>query len=230
MKSLANAEVDIWWVNQAISTRQVNEFLMCLSADEQIRAHSFYFKKDKRDYIASRYALRHILSHYLPVQARELQFSYSAFEKPMLEEANVYFNVSHSFSKAIVAIAKMPIGIDIEWSLREVELDQLAQRFFSKKEAAEFLKLQQHEKQRNFFYIWTKKEAVIKAIGEGLSYPLDQFHVAIHPEKDNIIFEDPAMEMEHWTVKTLTVPHHEFVAAMAVMGEVNKVTSREFDF
>jgi len=230
MRSLANTEVDIWLVNQAISPEQANGFLKQLSPDEQIRVHSFYFDKDKRQYIASRYALRQILSLYLPVQARELHFTYSKFEKPTLPDADVQFNVSHSYGKAIVAIAKKPIGIDIEWSLREVELDELAKRFFSKKEATEFLKLEEREKQRYFFYIWTKKEAVIKAIGEGLSYPLDQFHVAIHPEKKEIYFDDPEMEKVPWTVKALIVPHHEFVAAMAVMGEVNRVTMKEFLF
>ena len=228
--NLYNNDVDIWFVNQDILPIQASFFFKQLCKEEQKRANAFYFEKDKRHFIASRYALRQILGQYLQTEPSDLQFSYSKFEKPSLIDFDIHFNVSHSYGKALIAVAKNPVGIDIEWSLREVELKELAQRFFSCNEAEQFLKLEDSVMQRYFFNIWTKKEAVIKAIGDGLSYPLDRFHVGIQADNDTLYFDDIEIEKKPWSLKTVHLPQADYVAALAVKGDINLVKLKSFEF
>ena len=95
----------------------------------------------------------------------------------------ITFNVSHSHDHALIAISKKySLGIDIEKINRQSDYDSLVTRFFSKPEQSEFNALPKTIKARAFCACWTRKEAFIKAIGDGVTYGLDTFDVTVDPE------------------------------------------------
>jgi 4'-phosphopantetheinyl transferase len=151
-----------------------------LSDDERQRASRLIHVQDQRRFIAGRARLRQILAHYVALPPDALVFCYGAQGKPALSHAHAapFFNLSHS--GGLVALAVAPgcdIGIDIE-RLRPIERD-VANRFFSAGENAALARLHKADWRDAFYGCWTRKEAVVKALGKGLSLPLDSFEVTV---------------------------------------------------
>jgi len=169
--------------------------------------------------------LRDILSCYLRVPPSELGFRYSAYGKPALADnfdaAGVRFNVSHSHEMALFAVTcGREVGVDIEYLGREVRGEEIAEHFFSTQERANLRALPAEMKHLGFFNCWTRKEAYIKAHGEGLSLPLDQFDVSLAPGEAAALLatrSDPR-EALRWSLQALT-PGPGYVAALAVEGQ-----------
>jgi len=154
-----------------------------LSDDEQARADRFVRPRDADRYVVGRGQLRHILSGYTDTPAARLVFAYGPQGKPILPGGPV-FNLSHSDGWAALAVAPdvppdFQLGIDIE-AQRRVE-DGVAARFFSGDEYARLSALPATDWMAGFYRCWTRKEAVIKAVGSGLSTPLDSFDVTLAP-------------------------------------------------
>jgi 4'-phosphopantetheinyl transferase len=148
-----------------------------LCAAEIARADVFRFVKDAAQYVQSRSTLRRILARYLDLAPAEIRFQYSSHGKPELDGPGrqLHFNLSHSHDLAVIAVSgDIEVGIDVERRTDLGYLD-LASRFFAPREV-------QHLQESpclpdRFFHIWTRKEACLKAIGTGLSTPLDAFDV-----------------------------------------------------
>ena len=166
--------------------------------------------------------LRKILGRYLEIAPEKLIFSYGSHGKPKIENSPFNFNLSNSGDLALCAIAyEKEIGIDIEYLLRELkDAEAIAKRFFSSKESAEFLSLPLEERQLAFFRCWTRKEAYIKAIGDGLSYSLSNFDVTLTPNTEakllNVV-TNPS-EVDRWTLKELN-PAKDYIGAIIVEGQ-----------
>ena len=157
-----------------------------LSDDERRRAGRFYFQSDREHFIVARGVLRSILSSYLGVEAPKLRFGYGAYGKPALmlpsDAADLRFNLSHAGGLALYAVTRdRAIGIDLEYLRADMEWMQIAARFFSPREHAMLCALPTTARLEAFFTCWTRKEAYIKARGEGLTLPLDQFDVSLTP-------------------------------------------------
>ena len=138
-------------------------------------------------FIQCRSALRSLLARYLTIPPNEIQFEYMATGKPELAAQQnpneLRFNVSHSADMALIAIgSKHKLGVDIEKMRADVDTTALAGRFFSGRERAGLQALPSHLRVAGFFACWTRKEAFLKATGEGLSFPLAEFSVSTHPE------------------------------------------------
>jgi 4'-phosphopantetheinyl transferase len=169
--------------------------------------------------------LRDILGRYLEVPPCELIFRYSAYGKPALvadvEDGRVRFNVSHSHEMALFAVTcDREVGVDIEFLGREIRGEEIAERFFSPRERATLRALPQEVKHQAFFNCWTRKEAYIKAHGEGLSLPLDQFDVSLAPGEPAALLatRGDAREAWRWSLQALT-PGMGYIAALAVEGQ-----------
>ena len=163
-----------------------------LAPDEQARAARFRSRLDSSAFIQRRIALREILSAYLGVAPRDIAFIHNEFGKPSLvpEMAcdGLSFNASHSGSVAVVAVGRCgAIGIDIEQLRPMVDAESIAGRYFKPGEAAALAALHQQERTEGFFNAWTRKEAVIKAAGGGLSIPLDSFEISLRPGEPAVI-------------------------------------------
>lgn len=207
-------EVHLWYIplNQICGGPPA---LAALSADEQSRASRYRFSRDRDRFTQTRTALRSILGEYLNTDPSHLRFDYHPNGKPTLK--TISFNVSHSGSLAAIAITPTaPIGIDIE-ELREVpEWRSIAESHFSASERADLLGAPPALKQQLFFRIWTRKEAYVKAMGTGLSAPLDRFDVSVLPAARPAILriEGDAQQASQWTLHHLD-PSPTHVGALA---------------
>jgi 4'-phosphopantetheinyl transferase len=174
---LHDEAIHLWWID--LSKDPLTErWRRILSQEECQRAEGFYFDRHRINYVNAHLALRKILSMYHECQPSQLLFDKEKNGKPFLVRPSntLEFNFSHSGEVALLALQlSQPIGVDIE-VIKERSILSLAKRYFSHKEASAVLNERTYTKQQlKFFQIWSQKEAFIKALGEGLRYPLDAF-------------------------------------------------------
>lgn len=161
-----------------------------LSGDELARASSFVFDLHRNRYLAGRLALRTLLGRYLNVAPSDVRFGYSSFGKPELPGNSLRFNLAHSDDLAVIALTEQDrLGVDVE-RLRELpDAEGVARSVFSKRELDVFHALPDSSKTEGFFNCWTRKEAFVKAVGQGLSHPLDVFDVTLRPGEEARLLE-----------------------------------------
>ncbi len=201
-----------------------------LSIHETEQANRFHFERDRRRYAAAHNALRIILSRYLNCRPEQVEYLFTGNGKPILaQDENLHFNLSHSHAMALVAVTRAgAVGVDIEHIRPLDDMDSLAKSCFSAQEYAEFHALSAPENKLAFFTCWTRKEAYIKALGEGLSHPLQTFTVALLPSQPACMVDissDPA-EAARWTIQSIHVAP-EYAAAFALRA---KITGAVLDF
>jgi len=195
-----------------------------LSAEEREKASRYRVERPRTEFIMTRSALRSLLAHYLGISPETVRFRYNEQGKPHLDgAADLQFNVSHTDGLALMAFAQhRDVGVDVEKCPATSDVRKLAERFFSLREREELGKLDGEELQAAFLRCWTRKEAYIKASGEGLSLPLHQFDVSIAPdEQDALLATRPvADEANRWTVCNVHVG--EGYAAALAYGELSR--------
>jgi 4'-phosphopantetheinyl transferase len=203
-------------------------FSHLLTPDECERAGRFLFERDSRRFVVTRASLRILLGLYQDTESLNIRFRYGSHGKPELVGGSsipaIHFNVSHSNELALIALALQPIGTDVEYTGKPVEFDQIAQRYFSNREYSALRELTPNLRHAAFFNCWTRKEAFLKAIGTGLSTPLDAFDVTLEPVTEPRILRLPAAATENWSLYHLE-PMPDYVAAVAVQGRNHIVTS-----
>jgi 4'-phosphopantetheinyl transferase len=198
------------------------ELAQCLSDEERGRAGRFAFERDRRRFIVGRAWLRRLLASRLGLQPEAVEITYGPHGKPglppHLADSGLRFNVSHSEDLAVYAFSRgCEIGIDVE-AVRAIEdADAIAERFFSARENSAYRALDPRDKPLGFFNCWTRKEAFIKAIGDGLYHPLDSFDVSLAPGEPATILrvDDFPGERCGWHLESLS-PAPGFVAAVVV--------------
>lgn len=154
-----------------------------LSRDEKERSEKFRFGELRDRYIRGRGMLRFILSRYLRCDPADLEFGVGEHGKPYLLDDSLHFNLSHSIDIAVVAVSEIPsIGIDVERFDRDVDYDRLADRCFRPREWDRFRGLEGAAKAEAFFWIWTAKEARMKATGEGFRLEPKRIEIAFEGE------------------------------------------------
>jgi 4'-phosphopantetheinyl transferase len=204
----------------------VQRLVETLAPDECLRAERFHFERDRRRFIVGRGVLRTILGRYLGLEPNHLQFCYGPRGKPALAgistrpNAWLCFNLAHSQNLALYAVTcERELGVDIECIHAIPDAEQIAARYFSAHENAGLRSLPANQKQEAFFNCWTRKEAYIKAIGDGLAQPLAEFDVALAPGEPARLLriKDNAQAAARWSIQALT-PAPGYVAALAVKG------------
>jgi 4'-phosphopantetheinyl transferase len=183
--------VSLWTVPLSVSPADRGELAGWLDAAELDRAARFVFERDTNRFIVARGMLRVLLSNRLEVSARDLKFDVEpGTTKPRLTtSAGPAFNLSHSADRALVAVADeagIPaLGVDLELIEQHRDVDRVAQRFFSQPERELLAAIDDRSRRVDAFYAcWTRKESVLKGVGNGLTLPLDEFDVdllATHP-------------------------------------------------
>lgn len=221
--NLTTDEVHVWHAELDPWVERVRWLTQILSPDERATAERFCFPKDRQHFIASRGLLRVILSRYLELAPHHLKFSYGRWGKPALacheRESRICFNLSHFHGAALYAVTRdRSVGVDLEQMRPLPDIEQLAKRFFSQREFAVIDSLSPAHKQVAFFKGWTRKEAYLKATGEGLS-GLEQVELSVAPG-------DPATLLrigsspgatEQWSMHEPAVAPG-YVAAIVVAG------------
>ncbi len=234
--ALADAELHVWQISLDQPAERVAEFRSLLATDEQARADRFHFERDRRRYIVARGGLRSIISRYLDVPPEKLAFGYGPQGKPYLSRSNssrpLQFNLAHSHELALYAFTRTcAVGIDIEYVQRRVtDIDQLAERFFSANERALYRALPIAARREAFFRCWTRKEAFIKAIGEGLSHPLDRFDVTFTADQaPAIVSIDGEQDVARaWSLFHLE-PADDYVGAVAAGSPIQHLAGWMYD-
>jgi len=180
---LGDAEVHVWSIELDTPAAQG---IHTLSAEERFRGSRFMSSLDRNRFLRRRAALRALLSRYLGVTPRDIAYRVNEFGKPELVERQaregLSFNTSHSDGVAVVAVGRsVRLGIDVERLKPLAEADSIAAHYFARNEAAAFAALDAGNRVSGFYNAWTRKEAVVKALGGGLSIPLDTFEVSLRP-------------------------------------------------
>lgn len=225
-------EVHIWRANLQ-DTDAIETYYFLLSPDEQEKANRFYFQKDRDRYVMARGILRYILSRYLDLPPQDLQFRYSPTGKPSLahfSDPPLCFNLSHSGQLALYAVARRNVGIDVEQICLERDCEGIAERFFAASEQADLNRLSPDLRHQAFFNGWTRKEAFLKATGQGLTISLDQIVVSLTPNAPAQILHigwNPA-EASQWSIQALNVGI-EYTAAVVAAGQDWKIVTWQFD-
>jgi 4'-phosphopantetheinyl transferase len=195
-----------------------------LSNGELSRATAFVFDVDRNRYISCRMALRSLLGEYLELSASDVSFRYSRFGKPEVSvfdgSLDLRFNLSHCDDMALIALTVGDdVGIDIERVRQMEDIDGLAEMCFSERELAAFAAAGKDEKAQAFFNCWTRKESFVKAVGEGLSFPLKQFDVTLRPGEPAGLqaLQRSADRAGSWSIREVDLhPARGWVAAVAV--------------
>ena len=223
-------EVQVWVVSLDRTEAERTKFLRSLSHDEKMRADRFYFDHDRYHYIAARGLLRLLLGGYLHKDPSLVTFAYGEHGKPMLVQVKgdpqLEFNVSHSHGMALLAFGyDRAIGVDIEEIRPLSDAAQIAKRFFSAREYGWFTAVPAAQQPQAFFNCWTRKEAYIKAIGDGLSCPLDAFDVTLTPGQPArlLTIRGSSLEAEQWQLHTLE-PKRGYVGAVIAAGKDWRLT------
>ena len=182
---LLSHQVHLWRVSLLHPPLPVDMLWGVLNEEELARAGRYRFERDRRRFVAARGLLRVILARYAGISPAAIRFEYSDYGKPSLpDRPALAFNSTDSGDLMALGVAENRLlGVDIEQVRDDFGGLEIAERFFSSAEVAVLRALPAHEQSRAFFRCWTRKEAFIKAIGEGLSYPLHQFDVTLGPDE-----------------------------------------------
>lgn len=181
--SLLASEIHVRTVRVDCEPAWIAAFKTLLSNDELARATRLRFGHLQTGFITAHGALRILLGRYLGIAPATLAFRSGENGKPSLvDHTRLRFNISHSRRLVVFAFASdCEVGIDAEEIRPVSDLSSIATNSFSPSEASDLLSLPKEQRQAAFFVCWTRKEAFLKAIGEGLNVPLDSFQVTLQP-------------------------------------------------
>ena len=233
---LIGNEIHVWSVSLDQAQCGMTHVAATLCPEERARARRFHFERDRNRFVASRGSLRALLGRYLDVSPAEINFAYSARGKPSLAKAfsrdSVHFNLAHSGALALVALTRVAeVGVDVE-QIRSVEdAEAIAKRFFSPRESEILQRLPTTELQTAFFNLWTRKEAWLKATGEGISESLSHVEVScLQEEPVRVISLFGNSETARcWRLIHLA-PAPGFVGALAIHAPEVELKCRHFNF
>ena len=232
---LNESEVHVWRASLRREASKALALLQILSEDERRKAAQFSLQEIREQFIVGRAILRGILGRYLHVNPERLQFSYGPHGKPAVAPEcggeEIGFNMSDSHGLAIYAVARgRQVGVDLERMRSDVPCERMAKRYFAEAELKAFLALPADQRQEGFFNCWTRKEAYLKAIGRGLSFPLKNVAVSLAPRETAAVLAiqgDPG-QAGRWSLVALH-PDPAYSAALAVQGDECRLRFWQWD-
>jgi 4'-phosphopantetheinyl transferase len=223
--ALGQSEIQVWKFNLASPSIGEVRPQIFLSAEERGQAARFHFAPDQRRFVVRRAVLRRLLAVCLEIKPEAVRISFSSPGKPAVagqESSNgLRFSCSHSADLGLVAIARgIEIGVDLEQHRPLPAAEDLARTFFSNSEIRELAALPPSLKTTGFFNGWTRKEAFVKAIGLGLSFPLNRFSVTLTPGQPAALLDvaEDSEAVKKWTLAALDVSP-DYSAALVFEGK-----------
>jgi 4'-phosphopantetheinyl transferase len=185
-------QVHIWYADLNVDAGELDGLAMILADDDRVRASRFHFQRDRVHFVAARGILRQILARYVDRDPRDLRLGYSPCGKPFLQQnsstSELCFNLSHSHGMALYGIAhNREVGVDLERIDPTFAGQEIAERFFSRRECSALRTLPTCLQVEGFFNCWTRKEAYVKANGAGLHMRLDSFTVSLIPDQQPVV-------------------------------------------
>ena len=230
---LNDNEIHVWvWRCSPIAIQ--NSHLAVLSDVERARAARFVFERDRARFTIAYAGLRQVLGSLLGIAPAAITLTTDARGKPRLTGSTrppVFFNLSHSHDLAALAVSSaFEVGLDIEY-IREIDLDDVI-AFLSQTEQTALMRLPPGPTRRlGIFNAWTRKEAYLKAIGFGITVPLDSFDVSLMPDEPARILRiaGSMTEARAWQLTSVT-PASGYVGAVAARALGWHVTCDVLEF
>lgn len=218
---LPAGEVHVWLADLDHPPLPAERLAEHLAPDERQRADRFRFDVHRRRFATGRGLLRELLGRLRDVEPAKLSFAYGQKGKPRLDGTDLRFNLSHSQNVALLAVAReRELGVDVE-ALRPLDdAALLVERFFAPGERRVFAGVEEERRLSCFYTGWTRKEAYVKARGDGLSLPTTAFEVEIAPGSTARLlrFDQEPREVDRWILTGLE-PAEGFLGALAVAGD-----------
>ncbi|HMQ35120.1 MAG TPA: 4'-phosphopantetheinyl transferase superfamily protein [Chloroflexaceae bacterium] len=218
---LGPGELHVWRVVLAVEAVAARRLAEWLSPDERERAARFAFAGDRERFVVARGALRALLGAYLGLPPAALRFAYSRHGKPSLDgpAAPLAFNLAHAGELALVVVARgRRVGVDVERVRDDFAYAPLLPDIFSPRERRAIAELPEERRRRAFFEGWARKEAYLKARGDGLSVPPSQVEVAMAPGERAPLRLPPDDAGGPWALAPLDAGDG-YAAAVVVEGE-----------
>ncbi|HEX4945431.1 MAG TPA: 4'-phosphopantetheinyl transferase superfamily protein [Blastocatellia bacterium] len=216
-----NDEVHLWCGKTESLSSQLPRFVETLAAEERTRSDRFRFLHHRDAFIVAHGMLRVILSRYEACKPALLWLETAPLGKPYLRRQNglaslLRFNLSHTEGLILLAVAMdREVGVDVEWSQKEMEWMTMAEHFFAPTEVETLRRCPAEELRLAFFRCWTRKEAYLKARGDGLSFPTQQFAVSCTPDAPlSLHVNNAPEESQRWKLYHLA-PQPDYVGALA---------------
>lgn len=226
---LDEAAIHIWRLPLDLPAQWLESARQMLTPEETRRADRFIRAEHGRRFTAARAALRVLLAGYLNAEPGDLRLAQNEYGKPYLagdhENSRIHFNLSHSCELGLAGFCLgVPIGIDIEQDRPRPDMLKIAKRFFAPQEVDALLAVEPEFQQQAFYTCWTRKEAYIKARGEGLHRSLKRFQVSLAPGDPPALLhtDDPPEESGQWTLYELD-PGAGYTAALAAQGSPRQI-------
>ena len=186
-----------------------------LSPDEAERARRFHFDTDRNRFIVARASLRTVLATAMNTNPRAIRFAYGPGGKPLVDR-DLSFNLSHAGALVLIAVGwGGRIGVDVERVRDGLATPELERCCFAPSEIVPLADLEPAARRRAFFQCWTRKESYLKAIGTGITVPLDAVAVVPLPERHGVSRVIAADAGADWSVHDLPVPAG-YAAAIAL--------------
>jgi 4'-phosphopantetheinyl transferase len=210
---------DIWRLNISLNSPLLEDFKLILRQDEIDRANRYLREKDRTRFIVSRGALRQILGIYLNIPPAAIEFAEGENKKPYIVNpgnTGLYYNLSHSNNWILIAIANSEIGVDTEFVNPDFDYREIINDVFSPGEV-DFIK--QGNLSKLFFTLWTRKEALIKATGQGMD---ENFKVIPCMDGDHDMDHNVGSANNDWHVSTFEL-NENYVASIATNSGVNRI-------
>ena len=225
--ALAELDLHVWAIELNADDRVVAACHSLLSDAEKTRAARFFQDRHRRLYTLSHGSLRTLLGSYLKVPPASIQFRSGPAGKPFLADSNaaLQFNVSDSGDLALIGLARGgEIGVDVEYVKRMADMESIARHFFSPEECSDLLSLKEDDRAEAFFRCWTRKEAYLKALGDGLAAPLDSFQVTLRANEEPRLLRTALAggETAHWHMHHLA-PAPDYLGAIAYSGAPRRI-------
>jgi 4'-phosphopantetheinyl transferase len=198
-KGLAEGIVHVWRGSLDVSPERLHGLAALLSPDELERASRYRFPLHRDHFIAGRGYLRELLAGHIGQPPETIQFKLSRYGKPEVE--GIHFNITHSDHHLLIAVAQDPVGIDLEIKRAIPELEGLASNVLSERELAFW---PQAPRIDSFLALWTRKEALLKGVGLGITEHLK--NVSVYFETTARIEVTKSLTRQIWNVRTFQEP------------------------
>lgn len=218
-------EVHVWSAALDCSPEQLDQLSRLLVPEDRERADRYRFPAVRNHFIAARAFLRSVLGSYLDLDPRNVVFQLGPQGKPHLHQpGQLHFNLSHSHGLALLAVSRLvEVGVDVEY-VRPFNDLAFAERFFTPGEVSCLRAVPEHQRTEVFFHAWTRKEAFLKATGEGIALGLERIEVALTPwEPARLMLLDGCPQRAaEWSLMHLT-PAESYVGALALLHPAPQV-------
>jgi 4'-phosphopantetheinyl transferase len=223
--------VDVWRARLKLGPHQLAHISRCLDKEEQGRAVRLHFQRDRGRFLASRGILRHILARYLDTAPERIHLGYAPEGKPfLLEHRDLHFNISHAADVLVVGVARdRPLGVDVERVPWDDVVESVSRVAFSAPERRALQSQAAAERREFFTRLWTRKEAYLKADGQGMSLRLDHIDVSTSPYRVLLLDNscDQWSESPQWTLRSFSVAPG-YAASLAVAGHDWRLACRDW--